>query len=150
MQRLESFESIPDYPGYLVHILTHLTSEDERFRSVAGLLLKNNLGTLSSAAPALVAFVKESVLSALGDPIAMVRQTVGTVIVSLLNDQGVESWPEALAKLMGALDSPNTEEQEVSSLAFLLALACSGRALTPRARYPLLPRSDHARAPSRR
>jgi hypothetical protein len=61
----------------------------------------------------MVAYVKDSVLSALADPIAMVRQTVGTVIVSLLNDQGVESWTEALAKLMGSLDSPNTEEQEV-------------------------------------
>lgn len=64
----------------------------------------------------MVAYVKDSVLSALGDPVAMVRQTVGTVIVSLLNDQGVESWTEALAKLMGALDSPNSEEQEVSLL----------------------------------
>lgn len=114
VQRLESFDSIPDYPGYLVHILTHLTNEDERFRSVAGLLLKNNLAALSTANnPAMLAYVKESVLSALGDPIAMVRGTVGTVIVSLLNNQGIESWTEALAKLMGGLDSPNNDEQEV-------------------------------------
>lgn len=60
-----------------------------------------------------MAYIKESVLGSLGDPIAMVRQTVGTVIVSLLNDQGIESWTEALVKLMGSLDSPSTEEQEV-------------------------------------
>jgi hypothetical protein len=44
----------------------------------------------------------------------MVRQTVGTVIVSLLSFSGIESWPEALERLVVSMDSQNPHEQEVS------------------------------------
>lgn len=94
-----------------------MTNEDERFRAVAGLILKNvvrSIGTTTTCPPEALAFVKQSVLSSLGDANSMVRSTVGTVIVSLLTAQGVENWTEAVGALIAGMESTNELEQEVS------------------------------------
>ena len=45
----------------------------------------------------------------------MVRTTVTIVIDSLLTAHGVASWPEALGKLVQAMDSQNENELDVST-----------------------------------
>ena len=42
-QKLESLNQYPDFNKYLIHILTRLTIVDEPTRSLAGLILKNNM-----------------------------------------------------------------------------------------------------------
>lgn len=116
LQRLASFEAIPDYAGYLVYVLTQVTQEDERSRAVAGLILKNNVHTLVDCSPPVISYVKDSVLNALGDANAMVRTTVTIVIDSLLMAHGVSSWPEAMGKLVQSMDSQNEAELDVSRL----------------------------------
>lgn len=126
LQRLASFEAIPDYAGYLVYVLTQVTQEDERSRAVAGLILKNNVHTLVDCSPPVISYVKESVLNALGDANAMVRTTVTIVIDSLLMAHGVSSWPEAMGKLVQSMDSQNEAELDVSAAALLFGFGGGG------------------------
>ena len=110
------FNQIPDYNSYLTYVLTQMPQEDERYRSVAGLILKNNFRTrVDQVAPEVMAYVKGAMLGAIGDGSAMIRSTVGTVIVTICTLMGPEQWPEALMKLMELLDSSTQSEQEVSA-----------------------------------
>lgn len=113
-QRLESFNEIPDYNNYLTFVLTQLPSEDDTVRSMAGLLLKNNIRLRFEAFPAeVVAYVKAHIFSAIGDQVPMIRNTVSTVIDTLIVELGPAKWPEALQQLMALVDSPERTAQEV-------------------------------------
>ena len=104
---------MPDYSCYLVHILAHLTEEDERVRAVAGLILKNNAKTIKQCTPDVVAYVKPNVLVAFTSPTKSIRDAAGQVIVTLLGVFEVIEWPEALMQLMQSLDSPDPVQQTV-------------------------------------
>ncbi|SGY32564.1 BQ5605_C002g01382 [Microbotryum silenes-dioicae] len=111
--RLESFNEVPDYNSYLVFILTQLPAEDMTVRSMAGLLLKNNIRLRLDAIPAdVLAYVKEHVFEAIADPTPMIRNTVSTVVDTLLIGLGPQNWPEALAQLMQLIESTDQYAQE--------------------------------------
>ncbi|EFP79486.2 uncharacterized protein PGTG_05807 [Puccinia graminis f. sp. tritici CRL 75-36-700-3] len=129
-KHLDSFNEVPDYNSYLAYILSSMPQEDARVRSVAGLILKNNLRRLpypnpillqdptrtntttsnqnSSNPPSLsgsqqtLEYVKSSVLSSglLSDPVPMLRATAGTLISTIVMQFGPESWPQALQTLI--------------------------------------------------
>ncbi|GAA5942297.1 Kap104p [Sporobolomyces koalae] len=112
-ERLESFNKIPDYNSYLTYILTQLPSEDVTVRSMAGLLLKNNIKLrLNEFNPDVIAYVKSHIFSAIGDATSMIRNTCSTVIDTLLVEMGPENWTEALSKLMELVDSSEQTVQE--------------------------------------
>jgi hypothetical protein len=114
IQRLESFNEIPGYNSYLVYILTQKPGEDVTVRSMAGLLLKNNIRMrLESFDPDVVAYVQANIFTAIGDSTSMIRNTVSTVIDTLLVELGPEKWTEGLSKLMELADSENQLAQEV-------------------------------------
>ncbi|KAI5479391.1 importin beta-2 subunit [Pseudohyphozyma bogoriensis] len=114
-ERLESFNRIPDYNSYLTYVLTQLPAEDATVRSMAGLLLKNNIRMrLESFSPDVVAYVKQHIFAAIADQVPMIRNTVSTVIATLMYGLGPENWPEALSKLMELVDSPDLSAQEGS------------------------------------
>ena len=74
---------------------------------MAGLLLKNNIRMRLEAFPAeVVAYVKAHIFTAIGDPVPMIRNTVSTVIDTLIVELGPANWPEALQQLMALVDSP--------------------------------------------
>lgn len=84
-------------------------------RSMAGLLLKNNIKTrLAAFPPTVVEYVKAHIFTSLGDPVSMIRNTVGTVIDTLLVELGPANWPEALSTLIELVDSTERFVQEVS------------------------------------
>lgn len=130
VQRLDSFQVIPDYIAYLAHILILCPQEDETTRAVAGLILKNNIlrpsiygdaadasGSSSASAssgfqPAAYEYVKAVILRGMADASQTVRQTVGTVIVNLLMKGEPGAWPAGLETLMRAIDSQDANEQE--------------------------------------
>ncbi len=113
MQRLESFNKIPDYNSYLTYILTQLPTEDATVRAMAGLLLKNNIRLrMQDIGPDVIAFIKQNIFGALGDQVPMIRNTVSTVIDTLIVELGPESWPEALSSLMEMSDSADRAVQE--------------------------------------
>ncbi|KAG0142088.1 hypothetical protein CROQUDRAFT_50822 [Cronartium quercuum f. sp. fusiforme G11] len=95
-KQLDSFNEIPDYNSYLAYILCQLRDENPRVRSVAGLILKNNLRRIPFK------YVKCSILNSglISDPIPMLRGTAGTVISTIILQFGPESWPEAIQTLI--------------------------------------------------
>lgn len=102
--RLQSFMQVPDYPCYLAHILAHASPDDERVRTVAGLVLKNAAKGIASAPQPVVDYVKHTVLLAFADASAMVRNAAAQVVVVVLGALEPANWPEALAALLHGLD----------------------------------------------
>jgi transportin-1 len=114
LQKLNSFTRVPDYIAYLAYILQYLTQEEDRIRTIAGYLLKNNARLIVQASPETAAFVKASILSAFGDSSIMIRNAAGQDIVAFLGVLEPKFWPECLQQLMTMLDSTDLDTQEVS------------------------------------
>lgn len=111
---MEQFNNVPEYNQYLTYILTQLPAEDVTVRSMAGLLLKNNIRLrLNTFAPSVIEYVKANIFSAIGDSTSMIRNTVSTVIDTLLVELSPENWTEALSRLMELVDSHDQLAQEV-------------------------------------
>ena len=105
-QKLEELNQYPDFNNYLIYVLTKLTSEDEPTRSLSGLILKNNIrihGT--ELQPAIIEYIKQECLMALGDPSPLIRATAGILITTIANKGGLQNWPELLPTLCDMLDS---------------------------------------------
>lgn len=96
-----------------------MPQEEDRIRTIAGYLLKNNARLILSASPEVMAYVKLSVLQAFDDPSVMIRSAAGQDIVAFLGALEPKNWPECLQKLVNMLDSPDSERQEVSTLSYI-------------------------------
>lgn len=94
--------------------MSTLTHEEERIRTIAGYLLKNNARLILSAPPDVSEFVKTAVLTAFNDNAAMIRSAASQDIVAFLGILEPRNWPECLHHLFMALDSDDLEKQEVS------------------------------------
>ncbi|KAG0377983.1 Transportin-1, partial [Mortierella sp. AD032] len=118
-EQLESFRNIPDYNNYLIYILTQMPQEVPTTRLIAGLLLKTNIQMYGSdIREDVLEYVKALALRHVGDPDADVRNTLGTVITTILSRNSIMSWPEVLPHLMTLLDSqdPNVVEGSFKAL----------------------------------
>ncbi|KAK3816263.1 MAG: armadillo-type protein [Benniella sp.] len=105
-EQLESFRNVPDYNNYLIYILTQMPQELPTTRAIAGLLLKTNIQYHSNEIREdVLEYVKALALRHVGDPDPDVRNTLGTVITTILSRNSIMSWPEVLPHLMGLLDS---------------------------------------------
>lgn len=93
-----------------------MPQEEERIRTIAGYLLKNNARLILRSSPEVSTFVKASVLQAFSETSIMVRNTAGQDIVAFLGILEPRNWPECLQHLVQALDSQNVDQQEVSAL----------------------------------
>jgi transportin-1 len=119
---LNQFTRAPEYIAYLAYILSSLTQEEDRIRSIAGYLLKNNSRLILSSPPEVANYVKGAVLQAFDDPSIMIRNAASQDIVAFLGVLEPKNWPECLQQLVNALDSPDFDKQEVSHLAIILGL----------------------------
>ncbi|KAF8947109.1 hypothetical protein BGZ47_010249 [Haplosporangium gracile] len=118
-EQLESFRNVPDYNNYLIYILTQMPQELPTTRLIAGLLLKTNIQMYGSdIREDVLEYVKALALRHVGDPDADVRNTLGTVITTILSRNSIMSWPEVLPHLMSLLDSqdPNVVEGSFKAL----------------------------------
>uniref|UniRef100_H2ZM68 Transportin-1 n=1 Tax=Ciona savignyi TaxID=51511 RepID=H2ZM68_CIOSA len=107
-QKLEQLNQYPDFNNYLIFVLTKLTTEDEPTRSLAGLILKNNVRAHYTNFPQTVAeFIKQECLKAVGDSSALIRATVGILITTIASKGDLTSWQELLPSLCQLLDSEN-------------------------------------------
>lgn len=105
---------MPDYNNYLIYILTQMPQELPTTRAIAGLLLKTNIQYHSSEIREdVLDYVKALALRHVGDPDPDVRNTLGTVITTILSRNSIMSWPEVLPNLMGLLDSQDPYVVEV-------------------------------------
>jgi transportin-1 len=108
--------------GYLAHILTVSTNEDDRVRMLAGSLLKTNIkSNFRKSSPWSsqqdIDYVKIAVLRALCDGLCdstiLVRYAASQAICAIFRRSSLRSWPECLQQLLGYLDSEELACQEV-------------------------------------
>ncbi|KAF9041135.1 armadillo-type protein [Rhodocollybia butyracea] len=104
----------PDYIGYLAHILTAMPQEEEKTRTAAGFLLKNNAPLILSSSPEVAQYVKVAVFRPFDDDSESVtiRAVAGQCIVSFLGVLEPRNWPECLPQLLNMLDLPDLDRQE--------------------------------------
>lgn len=104
--KLDQLNQYPDFNNYLIFVLTKLTTEDEPTRSLAGLILKNNVKTHYNNFPQPVAeFIKQECLKALGDPSALIRATIGILVTTIAAKGDLSNWSDLLPYLCQLLDS---------------------------------------------
>ncbi|KAK7036520.1 hypothetical protein VNI00_011717 [Paramarasmius palmivorus] len=113
-QKLNSFTRVPDYIAYLAHILCALTDQEDRIRTIAGYLLKNNARLILSSTPEVAHYVKAAVLRAFEDQSVMIRNAAGQDIVAFLGVLEPRNWPECLSQLVNMLDHPDVDRQEAA------------------------------------
>jgi len=119
-QKLNQFTRAPEYVAYLAYILSSMPQEEDRIRTIAGYLLKNNARLILSAPPEVAEFVKQAVLSAFNDSSIMIRNAASQDIVAFLGVLEPRNWPECLQHLVLALDAPDFDRQEVRFPTFAL------------------------------
>jgi len=90
-----------------------MPQEDDRIRTIAGYLLKNNARLILSAPIEVAEFVKSAVLTAFNDTSVMIRNAASQDIVAFLGVLEPRNWPECLEHLVAALESPDLDRQEV-------------------------------------
>jgi transportin-1 len=113
-QKLNQFTRAPDYIAYLAYILAALPQEEDRVRSIAGYLLKNNSRLIMQTSAQVAEFTKASLLQAFTDSSVMIRNAAGHATVALLGTLEPRQWPQCLEQLFAMLDSPDPDIQEVS------------------------------------
>ncbi|KAJ2833502.1 hypothetical protein J3B01_004383 [Coemansia erecta] len=105
-QRLEQLSQVPDFINYLLYVLVCMKDESSLVRTVAGLLLKNKVRQDFKQIPRTVLeYVVSKSIDGIGDPITMVRHTLGTVVATVVALGKVSSWPDVLPRLLQLLDS---------------------------------------------
>ncbi|KAA1476473.1 ARM repeat-containing protein [Dentipellis sp. KUC8613] len=112
--KLNNFTRVPDYIAYLAYILSSLPQEEDRIRTIAGYLLKNNARLVLRSPPEVVAFVKAAILQAFADHSAMIRGAASQDIVAFLGILEPRQWPECLTQLVALLDSADESQQEAA------------------------------------
>ncbi|THU89773.1 ARM repeat-containing protein [Dendrothele bispora CBS 962.96] len=113
-QKLNSFTRVPDYIAYLAHILFAMTQEEDRIRTIAGYLLKNNARLILTSSPEVAEYVKAAVLRAFDDASVMIRNAAGQDIVAFLGVLEPRNWPECLSQLVNMLDLTDLDKQEAA------------------------------------
>jgi hypothetical protein len=93
-----------------------MTQEEDRIRTIAGYLLKNNSRLILGSPPEVVQYVKAAVLQAFTDPSIIVRNAASQDIVAFLGVLEPKNWPECLQQLVNTLDSNDIDRQEVRVL----------------------------------
>jgi len=105
-EKLEELNKFPDFNNYLIYVLTKLTDQDDATRSLAGLILKNNVRQqYSDFPPSVGEFIQMECLKSVGDPSALIRATVGILITTIAAKIRLPTWKDLLPTLCNYLDS---------------------------------------------
>ncbi|XP_021283594.1 transportin-1-like isoform X1 [Herrania umbratica] len=112
-QQLQHYSQFPDFNRYLVFIFAHAQGASVEIRQAAGLLLKNNLrSAFKLLDPAYQQYIKSQLLPCLGEAKRDIRNTVGTIISVIVQQERILGWPELLQVLVQCLDSNDINHME--------------------------------------
>eukprot|EP00245_Coleochaete_scutata_P005591 TRINITY_DN19250_c0_g1_i1.p1 TRINITY_DN19250_c0_g1~~TRINITY_DN19250_c0_g1_i1.p1 ORF type:complete len:894 (-),score=159.66 TRINITY_DN19250_c0_g1_i1:1054-3735(-) len=112
-ERLQSCRQFPDFNNYLAYILCHAEGQPVEVRQSAGLLLKNNLvNSWATTGPAYQQYIKGELLPCIGATDRQLRVTVGTAISVVVQQGGVQAWPEVFQAVVQCLDSNDFNHME--------------------------------------
>lgn len=101
---------------FAVLILIFSCFQDEPTRSLAGLIVKNNVKSNYHLFPENVKdFVKTECLEAIGDPSPLIRATIGILITTIAQKGELVNWPQLLPSLCQLLDSEDYSVCEVGA-----------------------------------
>lgn len=115
VQKLEALNQYPDFNNYLIFVFTKMKREDEPTRSIAGLILKNNVKMYYASFPREIkTFIKQEAMQAVADPSPLIRATAGTLISTIAMRGDLVQWQELLPTLCGLIESNSPEAAEVS------------------------------------
>ena len=104
-----------------------LPSTDAASRSMAGIILKNNIKVLYLGySEEVKQYIKKEILVAISDPAALIRATVGMIITSIVQVADFSSWPELLPSLYQMLDAQDLHTLEVGLCLVDSACWCEG------------------------
>ena len=101
---IKDLNAYPEFSKYLCVVLTRLPDESQESRSVAGLLIKNNI-RVGELTPDVLEYIRATVLDALGDQSRLVRATVGSIVTAYCKRYGLDSWPEIVPSLLGLAET---------------------------------------------
>lgn len=96
-----------------------MNEEEDRIRTIAGYLLKNNARLILSAPVEVAEFVKQAVLTSFDNKSILIRNAASQDIVAFLGVLEPKNWPQCLNDLFVALDAPDLDRQEVSLFSIL-------------------------------
>ncbi|KAL7309113.1 hypothetical protein PS15m_011232 [Mucor circinelloides] len=116
-ERLASFNAIPEYNSYLIHILALMNDQDNYIRAIAGLTLKNNILNSFNSTPLFVLdHVKSVCVQSLEfpDSDATIRRTIGSVITAIVVRGQIMNWPSIMRILVNKFDSSNSLSIEMA------------------------------------
>lgn len=120
---MQSFNQFPDFNNYLVFIFAKMKDQPEHIRTVAGIVLKNNLRDLyPQMTEQTKYYIKCEILSCIGDSMISVRRTLASIIVTLIVKGGLKNWPNLLQTLVSCLDS--NDDNVVDGAFRILLLIC--------------------------
>lgn len=113
-QQLVQLNEHQQFCCYLVFILSEMKQEiDATSRSLAGLLLKNNIRAKWNKYPAEVKFfVRSTCLKSIGDQEPLIRATVGIIVTTIVMEENMCDWPDLLDTLSTLLMQPDDLMQE--------------------------------------
>ncbi|CAB3404704.1 unnamed protein product [Caenorhabditis bovis] len=113
-QRLNQLTEFNQFSCYLVYILSQMKDNiDATSRSLAGLLLKNNIRhRWSQFTPDIKNYVRQHSLSSIADDEPLIRATVGIIVTTIVVEENIADWPDLLPILGAMLEQPNEKMQE--------------------------------------
>jgi transportin-1 len=110
-QQLEVYNQMTNFNGYLAFIMSQMKSEPEEIRSVAGLLLKQNIRNYFDKLGDILKFIQQALLQALLDPSKLIRNTSSICIATMTRAGGLACWfktdlnlPQCLCQLLDSGD----------------------------------------------
>lgn len=112
--QLVSLNEHQQFCCYLVYILSEMKDMiDATSRSLAGLLLKNNIrAKWNKYPPDVKFFVRSTCLKSIGDAEPLIRATVGIIVTTIVMEENMCDWPDLLDTLATVLMQPDELMQE--------------------------------------
>lgn len=121
--QLEICNQMPNFNSYLAFILTQMHGEGEEIRSVAGLLLKNNVKTFFDQLLQTneIKFIQQTLLADIADGSKLIRSTICNCLATITRLGGLQCWlqnqVDVVQQLCVAIDSGNEAAMEGAMVA---------------------------------
>jgi transportin-1 len=105
-QQLQSLHNNPEYYRYLTYIFTKLQDQEEYIRTVAGLVLKNNIREYYRQIPEEIRnYMKNEIIQCIGDRMTSIRRTVGTIFTTIIDVTSMKECPGLLQYFLQLLNT---------------------------------------------
>lgn len=107
-QTLIEYNKMPDFSRYLLYVVVGLPGEQDATRSMAGIVLKNNIKALYSMIhPSILEDIKGACIKCIGDPKPLVRATIGLLVTTMVQCGKLNSWPDLIPNLLHLIGPQN-------------------------------------------